>query len=92
MTDRLSRTVAPFRLASSTERSKALRERRRQGEGPQLVECLACGRTVQQLQQAERPEAERLLCSACWRRSPAGKAADAERKRLERARKREAGG
>jgi hypothetical protein len=76
------------RPASNTERSRALRERRRQGQGPQLGQCLACGRTIQQrLQAADRSELGRLLCRRCWLRSPEGRAADAARKREARRRK-----
>ena len=84
---RLSRPVASAPMAStSSERSRRHRERLAQGEQPLLGECLACGRTVQLRQQGARAsDAGGLLCSACWRKSPAGKAADAERKRLARA-------
>lgn len=71
---------------SSAQRMRALRERQRQGEAPDLRPCIACGRKTQQRQQGERTAAgAELLCSACWRRSPAGKAARAERVRQRRA-------
>jgi hypothetical protein len=83
---RLSPPVA-LKMAplNSSERSRRHRERLAQGEQPQLGECLACGRKVQLRQQGARAGDAGLLCSACWRRSPAGKAADALRKRLARA-------
>ena len=76
------------RPASNTERSRALRERRRRGQGPQLGQCLACGGIVQKLRQeaADRSELGRLLCRRCWLRSPEGRAADAQRKREARRR------
>jgi hypothetical protein len=51
------------------------------GELPALPTCPQCGRTV--ISDRTAP-----LCSRCWKRSPEGRAADAQRKR--QARKRDA--
>jgi predicted amidophosphoribosyltransferase len=45
------------------------------GNLPPLPPCPGCGRQIRNGGQ---------LCSRCWKRSPEGKAADAERKRLKR--------
>jgi len=63
-------------------REKVARYRLRQaGDLPPLPVCPECGRSV--VSTATLP-----LCSRCWKRTPEGKKADAERKR--RARKRDA--
>lgn len=59
-------------------RDKVARFRLRQaGELPPLPLC-SCGKQIRNGGQ---------LCSRCWKRSPEGKAADAERKRVARAKK-----
>ena len=73
--------------SSSADRVRLFRERQRQGlAGPETY-CLACGRRLRPLQQGQQRKEGNggLLCAACWRRSPEGKAADAERKRIARA-------
>jgi ribosomal protein L32 len=63
-------------------RDKTARHRLRlAGDLPALPTCPQCGRTV--ISDRTAP-----LCSRCWKRSPEGRAADAERKR--KARKRDA--
>ena len=63
-------------------REKVARHRLRlAGELPALPTCPQCGRTV--ISDRTAP-----LCSRCWKLTPEGRAADAERKR--RARKRDA--
>jgi ribosomal protein L32 len=63
-------------------RDKTARHRLRlAGDIPALPTCPQCGRTV--ISDRTAP-----LCSRCWKRSPEGRAADAERKR--QARKRDA--
>jgi len=63
-------------------REKTARHRLRQaGDLPPLPVCPSCGRVVVGTRTLP-------LCALCWRKSPAGKAADAARKR--RARKRDA--
>ena len=63
-------------------RDKTARHRLRlAGELPALPTCPQCGRSV--ISDRTAP-----LCSRCWKRTPDGRAADAERKR--RARKRDA--
>jgi ribosomal protein L32 len=63
-------------------REKTARHRLRlAGDLPALPTCPQCGRTV--ISDRTAP-----LCSRCWKRSPEGRAADAERKR--QARKRDA--
>jgi ribosomal protein L32 len=61
-------------------RDKTARHRLRQaGDLPALPACPECGRTV--ISDRTAP-----LCSRCWKRSPEGRAADAERKRQARKR------
>ena len=63
-----------------TPADKTARHRLRlAGEIPALPTCPQCGRTVVSTRSLP-------LCALCWRRSPAGKAADAERKRRRRKR------
>lgn len=58
-------------------REKVARFRlRKAGDLPDLPTC-SCGKQIRN---------GRQLCSRCWKRTPEGKAADAERKRLSRAR------
>ena len=65
-----------------TPADKTARHRLRQsGELPQLPACPECGRKV--ISERTAP-----LCSRCWKLTPEGRAADAERKR--QARKRDA--
>jgi hypothetical protein len=88
MGDTLSPVVTPAGMppTTSSERMRRYRERLAAGEQPQLGQCLACGKTVQLRQQGSRASTDgALLCAACWRKSPAGKAADASRKREARA-------
>lgn len=88
MGDKLPSAVTPAGMPSTTsaERMRRFRERMAAGEQPQLGQCLACGKTVQLLQQGTRADTDGcMLCAACWRKSPAGKAADAARKRQARA-------
>ena len=67
-------------MPRQSSREKVTRHRLRQaGELPALPACPDCGRTV--ISSRTLP-----LCSLCWRRSPAGKVADAERKRRVRKR------
>jgi hypothetical protein len=63
-----------------TPAEKTRRHRLRQaGKLPALPTCPDCGCTVVGTRTLP-------LCSRCWWRSPAGKAADAERKRRQRKR------
>jgi ribosomal protein L32 len=63
-------------------RDKTARHRLRlAGDIPALPACPQCGRSV--ISDRTAP-----LCSRCWKRTPEGRAADAERKR--QARKRDA--
>ena len=63
-----------------TPAEKTRRHRLRQsGELPALPVCPDCGRSV--ISSRTLP-----LCSRCWRRSPAGRVTDAERKRRVRKR------
>jgi endogenous inhibitor of DNA gyrase (YacG/DUF329 family) len=65
-----------------TPAEKVRRHRLRQaGKLPPLPTCPECGRAVISTRTAP-------LCSRCWKLTPEGKAADAERKR--KARKRDA--
>ena len=65
-----------------TPAEKTARHRLRlAGDLPALPACPQCGRNVISTRTAP-------LCSRCWKRSPEGRAADAERKR--QARKRDA--
>lgn len=88
MGDTLPSAVTPAEMppTTSSERMRRYRERLASGEQPQLGQCLACGKRVQLLQQGTRADTDgRLLCAACWRKSPAGKASEAARKREARA-------
>jgi len=67
--------MTPLTPAEKTRRHRL----RQSGELPALPACPDCGRTV--ISTRTLP-----LCSRCWRRSPAGRAADAERKRRVRKR------
>lgn len=65
-------------MARQSANEKVSRFRLRQaGKLAPLPMCPECGLQV-------RSERTAPLCSRCWKRSPAGKAADAERKRLKR--------
>jgi hypothetical protein len=67
-------------MTRQTSREKVRRHRLRQaGDLPALPVCPDCGCTVRNTRTLP-------LCSRCWRRSPAGKMADAERKRRRRLR------
>jgi len=71
---------------SGAERTRLYRERLAANGAAQTRPCLACGRLIQLLKQVDRGSPElNLLCNPCWRKSPAGKAVQAERKRLARA-------
>jgi hypothetical protein len=69
-----------------TPRDRTARSRARAtGKAQPCPQCPKCGRLV--WSQRTLP-----LCSRCWRRSPEGKAADAERQRRRYAAKRKAEG
>ena len=64
-------------MPSEPSRDKVARYRlRKAGDLPPLPPCPECGRQIRN---------GSLLCSRCWKRTPEGKAADAERKRRQRA-------
>jgi hypothetical protein len=89
----LSAGVSGLLLSSSSaDRVRLFRERQRQGLAEPEAYCLACGKRLRPLQQGQQRKEGNggLLCAACWRRSPEGKAADAERKRIARARTKQA--